>query len=98
MSDNIRSTAHTCTHGVMSRWLLVFLAASMMPLAGCDGTSTSTVAKPDSTKNAPGEVARGTDPNGTQTARASDSVAQSAGTNDTATGLSPGRTRHDEIS
>jgi hypothetical protein len=101
VSDNIRSTAHLCTHGVMSRWLLLFLAASMTALAGCDGASTATVAKPDSTKNAPDEVARGTDPNGTQTAGASDPAAQSrmsSGANDTATGLNPGRTRHDEIS
>src|SRR5262245_40213697 len=86
----------------MSRWLLLFLAASMIALAGCDGTPTATVARPDSTKNAPGEVARGTDPDGAQGAGASESVAHSrmfAGANDTATvRLHPERSRHDEIS
>ena len=85
----------------MSRWLLLLLAASMTALAGCDGTSTASVAKPDSTKNATGEVARGTDPNGAPGAGASDSNAHSrnlADANDTATGLNPGRTRHDEVS
>ena len=52
MSDNIRSTPHTCTHRVMSRWLLLFLAAGMIALAGCDGRPAATVARPDSTKNA----------------------------------------------
>jgi hypothetical protein len=101
VSDNIRSTAHTCTRGTMSRWLPVFLTASVIALAACDGTSTSTVAKPDSMKNATGEAAQSTNPNGAPGAGASDSVAQSrmsAGANDTATGLNPGRTRHDEIS
>ena len=102
MSDNIRSTAHICTHCVMSRWLLLFLAASMIALAGCDGTPTATVARPDSTKNATGEVAQGTDPDGAQGAGPSDSVAHSrmlAGADDTAPArLNPGRTRHDEIS
>src|SRR5262245_38204096 len=86
----------------MSRWLRLFSAASMIALAGCDGTSTATVARPDSTKNATGEVARGTDPDSAQGAGASDSVAHSrmsAGANDTAT-VRPnlGRSRHDEIS
>src|SRR5215471_15115220 len=102
MLDHIRSTAHACTHGVMSRWLLLFLAASMIALAGCDGTPTATVARPDSTKNATGEVARGTDPDGAQGAGPSDSVAHSrmlAGADDTAPARpNPGRTRHDEIS
>jgi hypothetical protein len=102
VSDNIRSTAHPCTHGVMSRWLPSFWAASMIALAGCDGTPTATVARPDSTKNPTGEVARGTDPGGAQGAGSSDSVAQSrmlAGANDTApVRLNPGRSRHDEIS
>jgi len=86
----------------MSRWLLLFLAASMIALAGCDGTPTATVARPDSTKNATGEVAQGTDPDGAQGAGPSDSVAHSrmlAGADDTAPArLNPGRTRHDEIS
>src|SRR5262245_10941939 len=86
----------------MSRWLRLFLAASMIALAGCDGTSTATVARPDSTKNATGEVARGTDPDSAQGAGASDSVARSrmfAGAIDTDTvRLNPGRSRHDEIS
>jgi hypothetical protein len=102
VSDNIRGTAHTCTHGLMSRWLLFFLAAGMIALVGCDGRPAATVAGPDSTKNASGEVARGTDPGGAQGAGASDSVAHSrmfAGANDTATvRLNPGRNRHDEIS
>jgi hypothetical protein len=102
VSDNIRSTALICTHGVMSRWLLLFLAASMIAVTGCDGRPAATVARPDSTKNATGEVARGTDPDGTQGAGASDSVAHSrmfAGADDTATvRLNPGRNRHDEIS
>src|SRR5262249_59049227 len=97
-----RSTAHICTHYVLSRWLLLFLAASMIALAGCDGTPTATVARPDSTKNAPGEVARGTDPDGAQGAGASDSVAHSrmfAGADDTATvRLNPGRSRQDRTS
>jgi hypothetical protein len=86
----------------MSRWLLLFLVASMIALAGCDGRPTATVARPDSTKNATGEVAPGTNPDGAQGAGASDSVAHSrmfAGANDTATvRLNPGRNRHDEIS
>ena len=93
----------------MSRWLLLFLAANMIALAGCDGTPTATVAKPDSTQNATGstqnatvEVARGTDPGGAPAAGASDSAAQSrmvAGANDTTSArLNPGRSRHDEIS
>jgi hypothetical protein len=102
VSDNIHSTAHRSTHGVMSRWLLSFLAASMTALASCDGTPTATVARPDSTKNATGEVTRGTDPDGAQGAGGSDSVAPSgmlAGANETATvRLDPGRSRHDEIS
>ena len=102
MSDNIGSTANTGTHGVMSRWPLLFLAASMIALAGCDGTPAATVASPDSTKDAVGEVARGTDAGGAQAAGASDSAAQSrtlAGADDTAAvRLNPGRTRHDEIS
>jgi len=102
MSENIRSTAQTCTHGVMSRWLLLFLAAGMIALAGCDGRPAATVARPDSTKNAAAEVARGTDPDDAQGAGASDSVTHSrmsAGANDTATvRLNPGRSRHDEIS
>lgn len=102
MSDKIRSTAHIYTHAVMSRWLLLLLAASMSALAGCDGSPAATVASPDSTKNATGEVARGTDPDGAQGAAASESVAHSrmfAGADDTATaGLNPGRNRHDEIS
>src|SRR4029453_15463909 len=102
MSENIRSTAQTSTHGVMSRWPLLFLAAGMIALAGCDGRPAATLAKPDSTKNAAGEVARGTDPGGAQGAGASDSVTHSrmsAGANDTATvRLNPGRTRPDEFS
>src|SRR5437870_13823190 len=101
-SYSSRSTAHICTHCVMSRWRLLFLAASMIALAGCDGGPTATVARPDSTKNAAGEVARGTDPDGAQGAGASDSVAHSrmfAGADDPApVRLNPGRTRHDEIS
>ena len=102
MSDNIHSTAHLCTHGVMSRWLLLFLAVGTIALAGCDARPAATVARPDSTKNVSGEVARGTDPDGAQGAGASDSVAHSrivGGANDTATvRLNPGRSRHDEIS
>ena len=102
MSHHIRSTVHICTHGVMSRLLLLFLAANMIALAGCDGRPAATLARPDSTKNAVGEVARGTDPDGAQGAGASDSVAHSrmfAGADDTApVRLNPGRTRHDEIS
>ncbi|PYN41111.1 MAG: hypothetical protein DME00_32590 [Candidatus Rokuibacteriota bacterium] len=102
MSDNIRSIAHACTHGVMPRWLPLFLAASMIALAGCDARPAATVARPDSTKNATAEVTRGTNPDGAQGAGASDPVAPSrvsAGANDTATvGLNPGRSRHDEIS
>jgi len=100
MSENIRSIAQTCTHGVMSRWPLLFLTAGMIALAGCDGRPAATLAKPDSTKNAAVEVARGTDPEGAQGAGASDSVTHSrmsAGANDT-TRLNPGRSRHDEIS
>src|SRR4029453_19306046 len=77
VSDNIRRTAHLCTHCVISRWLLLLLAATMIGLAGCDGRPTVTVARPDSTKNATGEVARDTDPDGAQGAGASDSVAHS---------------------
>jgi hypothetical protein len=102
MSENIRSTAQTCTHGVMSRWPLLFLTAGMIALAGCDGRPAATLARPDSTKNAAAEVARGTDPDDAQGAGASDSVTHSrmsAGANDTATvRLNPGRSRHDEIS
>ena len=102
MSENIRSTAQTCTHGVMSRWPLLFLTAGMIALAGCDGRPAATVARPDSTKNAAAEVARGTDLDGAQGAGASDSVTHSrmsAGANATATArLNPGRSRHDEIS
>jgi hypothetical protein len=100
MSENIRSTAQTRTHGVMSRWPLLFLAAGMIALAGCDGRPAATLARPDSTKNAAAEVARGTDPDDAQGAGASDSVTHSrmsAGANDT-TRLNPGRSRHDEIS
>jgi hypothetical protein len=82
--------------------LLLFLAASMIALAGCEGTPTATVARADSTKNATGEIAPGTDPDGAPGAGASDSVAHSrmfAGADDTApVRLNPGRTRHDEIS
>ena len=102
VSYNSRSTAHICTHGVMPRWRLLFLAASMIALAGCDGRPTATVARSDSPKNAAGEVAQGTDPHGAQGAGASDSIAHSrmfAGADDTAPiRLNPGRTRHDEIS
>jgi hypothetical protein len=102
MSENIRSTAQTCTRGVMSRWPLLFLTAGMIALAGCDGRPAATLARPDSTKNAAAEVARGTDPDDAQGAGASDSVTHSrmsAGANDTATvRLNPGRSRHDEIS
>ena len=100
MSDNIRSTAHTCTRGAMSRWLPLFLAASVIALAGCDARPPATVAVPDSTKNVTAEVARGTGLDGRQGAVASDAHSRmSAGANDTATvGLNPGRTRHDEIS
>ena len=102
VSDNIRSTAHLSTHGVMSRWLLLFSAASTIALAGCDGRTTATVARPDSPTNATGEVTRGTGPDGAQGAGASDSVAPSrmvAATNETDTvRLNPGRSRHDEIS
>src|SRR4029077_7506165 len=101
-SENIRSTAQTCTHGVMSRWPLLFLTAGMIALAGCDGRPAATVATADSTKNATGEVARGTDPDGAQGAGAYDSVAHSRmfrSANDTApVRLNPGRSRHDEIS
>src|SRR5215831_18945165 len=87
VSDNIRRTAHIRTHRVMSRWLLLFLAACMIALAGCEARPTATVERPDSTKNATGEVARGTDPDGAQ------------GSDDTATvRLNPGRSRHDETS
>ncbi len=102
MSDNIRRTAHLCTHCVISRWLLLLLAANMIALAGCDGRPAATVATADSTKNATGEVARGTDPDGAQGAGAYDSVAHSRmfrSADDTATvRLNPGRSRHDEIS
>jgi hypothetical protein len=77
MSENIRSTAQTCTHGVMSRWPLLFLTAGMIALAGCDGRPAATLARPDSTKNAAAEVARGTDPDDAQGAGASDSVTHS---------------------
>src|SRR5262249_60285435 len=86
----------------MSGGLLLFLAASLIALAGWDGTSTATVARPDSAKNAPGEIARDTDPASAQGAGAPDPVAHArmvAGADDTATGrLNPGRTRHDELS
>src|SRR5262245_58669992 len=86
----------------MSRWLPLFLAACMIALAGCEARPTATVARADSTKNATGEIARGTDPDGAQGPGASDSLAPSrmfAGADDTATArLNPGRTRHDEIS
>ena len=102
VSDNIRRTAHLCTHCVISRWLLLLLAANMIALAGCDGRPAATVATADSTKNATGEVARGTDPDGAQGAGAYDSVAHSRmfrSADDTATvRLNPGRSRHDEIS
>jgi len=81
---------------------LLFLTAGMIALAGCDGRPAATLARPDSTKNAAAEVARGTDPDDAQGAGASDSVTHSrmsAGANDTATvRLNPGRSRHDEIS
>ncbi|HEX9362432.1 MAG TPA: hypothetical protein VGA47_01455, partial [Candidatus Dormibacteraeota bacterium] len=67
--------------------LLLFLAASMIALAGCEGTPTATVARADSTKNATGEIAPGTDPDGAPGAGASDSVAHSrmfAGADDSA--------------
>jgi len=65
MSENIRSTAQTCTHGVMSNGLVV-LDGGMIALAGCDGRPAATLARPDSTKNAAAEVARGTDPDDAQ--------------------------------
>jgi hypothetical protein len=102
VSDDIRSTANVCTLCVMPRWLLLFWAASMIALAGCDRMPTATVARPDSTKNATGEVAHGTDPDGAQGAGTSDSVAHPrkfTGADDTApVRLNPGRNRHDEIS